>query len=78
MSKRLVLHVTFSHAYEMWQVKQELSPQSIYNNPVKQNAVDWAISFAKERQPSQVKIHLKDGTIETEYTYGDDPSRFPG
>lgn len=39
----------------------------------KQAAVDWAVATAKANQPSQVVIHKADGTIETEYTYGNDP-----
>ncbi len=44
----------------------------------KSEAIDRARMFAKERQPSQVVVHLKNGRIQTEYTYGDDPVRTKG
>jgi Uncharacterized protein conserved in bacteria (DUF2188) len=36
------------------------------------------MAMAKADQPSQIVIHTHDGRIETEHTYGDDPSETPG
>ena len=42
------------------------------------NAVNHARELAKANQPSQVIIHTRDGRIETEHTYGDDPRDVKG
>ena len=56
-----------------WQVKREGAkrPSSIHRK--KSPAVDRAREMAKSEPLGQVKIHRKDGTIETEHTYGKDP-----
>jgi hypothetical protein len=41
-------------------------------------AVSEAVAWAKEVQPSQVFIHGKDGRIQDERTYQDDPPETPG
>ena len=33
---------------------------------------------ARKEQPSQVKVHKKDGNMEYESTYGEDPTEYPG
>lgn len=58
---------------EVWQVKKEGSSTAIKNCDTKNEAIDYAVELAKNNKPSQVKIHKKDGTIESERTYGDDP-----
>ena len=45
----------------------------LFRSTTKQPAVDWAVQTAKANKPSQVVVHRSDGTIETEWTYGDDP-----
>jgi len=40
---------------------------------LKSTAIETGKSLAKANQPSQLIIHKADGTIETEYTYGNDP-----
>lgn len=47
--------------------------QTLYTNANKQPVVDRGQSTAKANQPSQLVVHRADGTIEYEYTYGDDP-----
>lgn len=44
----------------------------------KDDAVVAATREAKANEPSQLVIHKRDGTIEKEYTYGDDPYPPPG
>jgi Uncharacterized protein conserved in bacteria (DUF2188) len=39
----------------------------------KDAAVEAGQKVAKANQPSQLVVHKMDGTIEYEYTYGDDP-----
>lgn len=67
-------HVVPSGA--QWDVK--LSGVVQATKDTKEMAVEWAIATAKQNKPSQVVVHKKDGTIETEYTYGDDPFPPPG
>ncbi|MTI67825.1 MAG: DUF2188 domain-containing protein [Firmicutes bacterium] len=57
----------------VWQVKREGSIKAIKNFEVKKDAVDYGIEVARNNQPSQLTIKRKDGTIEKERTYGDDP-----
>lgn len=44
----------------------------------KPEAVAYAIGEARLSQPSQVRIWKKDGKIQTEYTYGNDPRKTRG
>jgi len=39
----------------------------------KQDAIDRGVELAKANQPSQLIIKRRDGTIEDERTYGNDP-----
>lgn len=39
----------------------------------KQPAIDAGQKVAKANQPSQLVVHRADGTIEFEWTYGNDP-----
>lgn len=54
-----------------WQVKHD--GRVLSNHYTKQVAVDEGRRVAKANEPSQLVIHKADGTIETEYTYGNDP-----
>ncbi len=54
-----------------WQVKHDGVVLS--NHDTKQPAIDSGRRVALANQPSQLVIHLANGTIETEWTYGDDP-----
>lgn len=54
-----------------WQVKKDGAVLS--NHRTKDPAIDDARRRALANQPSQVVVHRADGTIETEWTYGDDP-----
>jgi len=44
----------------------------------KEEAIKAGRDAAQSKQPSQLVVHLANGQIETEYTYGDDPARSPG
>lgn len=72
MSKRYVLHVV-PHNPPGWAVKEQGAQQALQTFTTKQPAIDWAVARAKASQPSQVVIHRADGTIENEWTYGNDP-----
>ena len=72
MSNRYVLSVVPQNP-PGWAVKEKGAGSALFTSANKQNSVDWAVNRAKANQPSQVVIHKADGTIETEYTYGNDP-----
>lgn len=54
-----------------WQVKY--SGDVLSTHKLKSDAVSAGQNVAKANQPSQLVVHKADGTIEYEYTYGDDP-----
>jgi hypothetical protein len=55
----------------MWNLKHDgTTLKSFYT---KAAAVDEGRRAAKANQPSQLVVHRADGTIEEEFTYGDDP-----
>lgn len=54
-----------------WQVKH--NGQVLSNHYLKVYAVSAGQQIAKANQPSQLVVHKADGTIEYEYTYGNDP-----
>lgn len=61
---------------EDWKVTHAGQTLSTHTN--KDDAIETARTVAKANQPSQVVVHKQDGTIQTEYTYGDDPFPPPG
>jgi hypothetical protein len=74
--KREVYHVLPNSSGEGWLVSQE-------NNDFreefdrKEDADEFAKNRAKKSQLGQVKVHTKDGNMEYESTYGDDPPKLP-
>lgn len=56
-----------------WKVQWEDAgrPSNVYDS--KDPAVERATDLAKRSKPSQVRIRKKDGRIQEERTYGDDP-----
>jgi hypothetical protein len=54
-----------------WQVKHEGIVLSTHIT--KQQAIESGRAVAKANAPSQLVVHRADGTIEYEWTYGDDP-----
>lgn len=56
---------------DQWSVTHAGS--SLSNHYTKPPAVSAGQAAAKANVPSQLVVHKADGTIEYEYTYGDDP-----
>ncbi len=68
---RFIIHVV-PHG-TIWAVKRAgvaIPLRAFYN---KQDAINYAIMLAKHNTPSQVIIHRRDGMIEDERTYVEDP-----
>jgi hypothetical protein len=61
-----------------WKVQRRGSSRAakIFSN--KQRAINYAQKTAKNNKPSQIVIRGQDGQIQREYTYGEDPERYPG
>lgn len=49
-----------------------------HNFETKPPAVQKAVQLAKKNKPSQVLVHKRDGKVQEERTYGDDPRRSKG
>jgi hypothetical protein len=53
--------------------KLTLDGVTLSRHETKDVAVDAGVARAKQNQPSQLIIHLSNGRVEDERTYGDDP-----
>ena len=72
---RLTYHVSpFGNG---WKVAAEHEELDVVRDN-KDDAVDEARRLAKSAELGQVIVHKQDGTIEEEFTYGDDPRDTPG
>jgi hypothetical protein len=74
---RVVYHVVPNSSGEKWVVSQERA-EFRREFDTKDEAVDFAKERARKEELGQVKVHKKDGNMEYESTYGDDPRRSPG
>lgn len=75
-SARMVFHVVPSA--QGWQVKEQRNPEALTTLPTKAEAIEAGRAIAKSHRLSQLIIHRANGTIETEYTYGNDPKDSEG
>lgn len=72
---RVTYHVTpFG---EGWKVAAEGEELEVVRDN-KDDAISEAKRLAKSNDLGQVIVHKQDGTIEEEFTYGDDPRDVPG
>lgn len=77
-SDRTVYHVVPNFDKSKWLVTLENDDNFRQEYETKAEAVDAAKSRARGEEPSQVKVHLENGNMEYESTYGDDPPSSPG
>lgn len=75
--ERVVYHVVPSSSAEKWVVSQE-NAEFRREFETKDEAVEFAKGHAQSAGLGQVKVHKKDGNMEYESTYGEDPRRTPG
>ena len=74
--ERKVYHVVPDSAAEKWLVSQEnASFRKAFDT--KEEAVEEARRLAQAADLGQIKVHKKDGNMEYESTYGEDPRRSP-
>lgn len=74
--KRQVYHVV--PAENGWEVKKEGNKRPSAKARLKVDAIKRAKKLAKNAKLGQVIIHKRNGKIQTEYTYGDDPRKTKG
>jgi uncharacterized protein YdaT len=72
---RIKYHVTPTPNRD-WRVKREGSKKAANVFENKSDAIERAKELAKKHSLSQVIVHSKK-KIQTEYTYGKDPKRYP-
>ncbi len=79
-SKRFVYHVEYDARKRDWRVLPEGSSTTVARAGTKDAAVREAVAKAKTKQLAQVRIHNRDGRIQSERTYprSSDPRRTPG
>jgi hypothetical protein len=65
--------VVWTSSIEKWQVKKTGNAVALRNFDTKEPAISYAVTVARNNVPSQLIIKLKDGKIEDERTYGNDP-----
>jgi hypothetical protein len=71
MAERITFHVTPKG--NQWQVvPARAGVAALY--PLKDRAVKEARAQAREMQPSSVVIHTRDGAVEAEYTFENEPA----
>jgi hypothetical protein len=75
-SDRTVYHVVPNASGEKWLVTEE-NAEFRQEFGTKDEAVNAAKDRARGHEPSQVKVHKRDGNMEYESTYGQDPTRSP-
>lgn len=63
---------------EKWKVKVDGNqrPNGLFDRKV--DAVEAGRDIAKGAEKGQLIIHKQNGQIQTEYTYGKDPEKYPG
>ena len=76
MTTRVTYHVT--PYVNGWQVKGEGDDDREVLVDNKDNAIEHAKELAKAHELSQVIVHKRDGKIEEEFTYGEDPTASKG
>lgn len=74
--EREVYHVSPNASAEKWVVTKENADfRREFNR--KEEAEEFAREQARAARPGQLKVHTKDGNMEYESTYGEDPERTP-
>jgi hypothetical protein len=73
MGARRVYHVTPDKESGHWRVELEKAQRASSLHENKTEAVAAARGYAQNNRPAQVVVHKKDGSIQREYTYEDDP-----
>ena len=76
-TERTVYHVVPNSSAEKWLVSQE-NASLRREFDTKEEAIEEAKRLAQAADLGQIKVHKKDGNMEYESTYGEDPPEYPG
>jgi hypothetical protein len=76
-SERVVFHVTPDASDSSWIVSRE-NADFRREFERKEDAEKFAKKRAQQQGLAQVRVHKKDGSMEYESTYGEDPKNIPG
>ena len=77
--KRNKFEIVYTKKSKQWEVRQQghvLEEGRTFTN--KPNTVRVGMALARANKPSQLFIKRKNGKIQDERTYGNDPRRTPG
>lgn len=74
--ERKVYHVVPNSSAEKWLVSQE-NATFRREFDTKEEAIEEARRLAQAAELGQIKVHKKDGNMEYESTYGEDPPEYP-
>ena len=74
---RTVYHVVPNSDLSKWLVTREHDHRFREEYETKERAEEAAKKRARTEEPSQVKVHLKNGNMQYESTYGHDPRATP-
>lgn len=77
-STRVIYHVVPDSKAGVWHVKVEHNPAPLATFNTKAEAVAAGRVMGRSHALGQLIVHLANGRIETEYTYGNDPSHIAG
>lgn len=72
-SNRQVYHVVPNADQSRWVISRENDDNFREEYDTKAEAEEAAKTRARSEEPSQVKVHKRDGNMEYESTYGEDP-----
>ncbi len=72
---RTIYHV-LPNGDKGWKAENVGNKKVILESDTKEELVKKIKEKARNEEPSQVVVHKKDGTIEYESTYGDDPIKY--
>ena len=76
MTERKTYHVVNDEGE--WKVRLEKAQRASGVFESKSEAIERARELAKHAPLGQVVVHGRDNAIENEWTYGEDPRRYPG
>lgn len=76
-STRVVMHVV-PLSGNGWAIKLRNNSQAISQHATKAAAIEAARQMAHQYPLAQVIVHLQNGQIEKEFTYGNDPGHIAG
>ena len=61
-----------------WDLKKAGAKRATRHFDTKEDGLGFSRPFVREQDNSQLVIKKKDGVIQTEHTYGNDPEKYPG